>query len=115
LGASGTIFWESVHTTGQATLQRCWFSIGENYFPPKLRINKLATIFAQHVGRVQSIFQVKDYADMAVDFEDDVSSSDESTSMESSCDTTNVNGNEPSLHDQKVFDVYDSPDPTKFP
>jgi hypothetical protein len=52
---------------------------------------------------------------MAVDFEDDVSSSDESTSMESSCDTTNVNGNEPSLHDQKVFDVYDSPDPTKFP
>jgi len=86
-----------------------------NYFPPKLRINKLATIFAQHVGRMQAIFQVEDYSDMAVDFEDDDSSSDESTSMESSCDTKNVNGNEPSLRDPKVFDVYDSPDPTKFP
>jgi hypothetical protein len=75
----------------------------------------LATIFAQHVGRMQSIFQAEDYADMAVDFEDDASSSDESTSMKSSYDTTNVNGNEPSLRDQKVFDVYDSPDPTKFP
>jgi hypothetical protein len=64
---------------------------------------------------MQSIFQAEDYADMAVDFKDDVSSSDESTSMESSCDTTNVNGNEPSLRDQKVFDVYYSPDPTKFP
>jgi len=66
-------------------------------------------------GQMQSIFQVEDYSDMAVDFEDDDSSSDESTSMESSCDTKNVNGNEPSLRDPKVFDVYDSPDPTKFP
>ena len=52
---------------------------------------------------------------MAVNLEDDVSSSDESSSVESSCDTTNVKGNAPSLLDQKVFEVFDSPDPTKFP
>jgi len=57
-----------------------------NYVPPKLHINKLATIFAQHVGQMQLIFQEEDYAYMAVDLEDDVSSSDESSSMESSCD-----------------------------
>jgi len=86
----------------------------KNYFPPKLRINKSATILAQHVSQMQSIFQAEDYAYMAVDLEDDVSSSDESSSMESSCDTTNVKGNEPSLRDQKVFDGFDYPDPTKF-
>ena len=76
-----------------------------SYVPPKLHINKLVAIFAQHIGRMQSIFQEEDYDYMAVNLEDD----------ESSRDTTNVKGNELSLHDQKVFEVFDSPDPTKFP
>jgi hypothetical protein len=64
---------------------------------------------------MQSISQEEDYAYMAVNLEDDVSSSDESSSVESSCDTTNVKENEPSLRYQKVFEVFDSPDPKKIP
>jgi alpha-glucosidase (family GH31 glycosyl hydrolase) len=41
-----------------------------NYVSPKLHINKLATIFAQHVGWMHPIFQEEDYAYMAINLED---------------------------------------------
>jgi hypothetical protein len=86
----------------------------ERVEPPKLRINKVTSIFALSIGQLNLTFD-DEGSRMEIESESSDSSSDESESEPSSADNVEVDGDNTSARLELTTAELNLPDPNKFP